>query len=64
MLGYRRALKAFREVVASVGDDPKDFGLHSLRIGGATAVVAGGKIPDRTVQREGRWKQGSESIKK
>ena len=53
VLGYRRAIRAFREVVESVGDDPKDFELHSLRIGGATAMAAGDEIPDRIVQREG-----------
>jgi len=44
VLGYRRALKAFREMVEAAGDSPKDFGLHSLRIGGATAMAAGGEI--------------------
>ena len=56
VLGYRRALKALRRIVELAGDDPKQFGLHSLRIGGATAMMAaGGQIPDRVVE------SGSES---
>ena len=64
VLGYRRALKALRRIVALAGDDPKQFGLHSLRFGGATAMAAGGQIPDRVVEREGRWKRKSGSAKK
>ena len=64
VLGYRRALKAFRQMVELVEDNPKNFGLHSLRIGGATAMAAGGEIPDRIVQREGRWKRGSGTMRK
>ena len=48
----------------SLSHDPKQFGLHSLRIGGATAMAAGGQIPDRVVEREGRWKRKSGSAKK
>ena len=64
MLGYRRALKALRQIVELAGNDPNPFGLHSLRIGGATAMAAGGQIPDRVVEREGRWKRKSGSAKK
>ena len=35
--------------------NPKDFGLHSLRAGGATATVNAG-VPDRLYKRYGRWK--------
>ncbi len=34
---------------------PKDFGLHSLRSGGATAAANGG-IKDHLFKRHGRWK--------
>ena len=64
VLGYRRALKALRHIVELAGDDPKQFGLHSLRIGGATATAAGGQTPDRVVEREGRWKRKSGLAKK
>lgn len=39
---YGRALQAIREVVAKSGRNPKQFALNSLRIGGATSLVAGG----------------------
>ena len=47
VLGYRRALKALRQIVEQAGDNPKEFGLHSLRIGGATTMAARGEISDR-----------------
>jgi len=64
VLGYRRALKALRQIVGQEGYNPMDFGLHSLRIGGATAMAAGGEISDRVVNDEGRWKGNSGSLRK
>ena len=37
------------------GLDPKQYGLHSLRSGGATTTAALG-IPDRLLQRQGGWR--------
>ena len=34
VLKYDQALQAFREIAKKSGRDPKDFALHSLRIGG------------------------------
>ena len=34
--------------------NPKEFGLHSLRSGGATAAANAG-VPDRLFKRHGRW---------
>ena len=43
-----------RELMASIGENPADFGTHSYRIGGATALFAAGA--DETVIRTmGRW---------
>ena len=53
---YRKATEALRDVVEKSGRDPKDFALHSLRIGGPSALAAGGEVSDRVVQRAGRWK--------
>ena len=44
VLKYGQALQAFRELVKKSGRDPKDFALHSLRIGGASILVAGGRF--------------------
>ena len=43
-----------RRLMASIGEDPSQFGTHSFRIGGATALFAAGA--DETVIRTmGRW---------
>ena len=54
--GYTQALAALRQIVARNGGDPQEVRLHSLRIGAATALAAGGVVPDRIIQREGRWR--------
>ena len=53
---YDQALRAFREIVEQSGRNPKEFALHSLRIGGASTLAAGGDVSDRIIQQEGRWK--------
>ena len=53
--GYTEALGALRQVVEKAGDDPREVALHSLRIGGATTLAAGGDVPQRVIQRESRW---------
>ena len=53
---YGRALRAVKEVVAKSGCNPDEFALHSLRIGGATTLAAGGDVSERVIQREGRWR--------
>ena len=52
---YDQALRAFREIVEKSGRNPKEFALHSLRIGGASTLAAGGDVSDRVIQKEGRW---------
>ena len=47
-------LHLIREIVAICGENPEEFGTHSMRIGGATALFAAGA--DMTVVRTmGRW---------
>ena len=50
----QQAMVALREVVALAGVRADEYALHSLRIGGATHLSAGGASPE-TSQREGRW---------
>ena len=38
-----------------LGFDPSQFGLHSLRAGGATTAANAG-VPDRLFKRHGRWR--------
>ena len=42
------------EIWKKVGLPEGSFGLHSLRSGGATA--AGNVVPERSIQKHGRWK--------
>ncbi len=45
----------FLAKLRELGFDPKLFGLHSLRSGGASAVANAG-VPDRLFKRHGRWR--------
>ena len=48
------AESALRQVVSFAGLQPSEYALHSLRIGGATHLAAGGASPE-DLRREGRW---------
>ena len=52
---YSRALSALRDVLTESGRDPRHYGLHSLRVEGATVLASGGDISERVIQREGKW---------
>ena len=56
VLRYDHALQAFRDIVANAGRRPEHFALHSLRIGGATSLAAGGDVSEVAIQREGGWR--------
>ena len=43
-----------KTLMAHVGEDPTEFGTHSLRIGGATALFAAGATP-LVIRTMGRW---------
>jgi hypothetical protein len=43
-----------RRVMEAAGRDPRRFGAHSLRIGGATAALAAGVQP-QLIRLMGRW---------
>ena len=53
-LSYTRMREVFLAKLKSLGFDANQFGLHSLRAGGATAAANAG-IPDRLFKRHGRW---------
>ena len=42
------------DMLAAIGLDKRQFGLHSLRSGGASAA-ANARVPDRFFKRHGRW---------
>ena len=54
MWTQQQATAALRKVVALAGVRAEEYALHSLRIGGATHLSAGGATPE-VLQREGRW---------
>ena len=53
-ISYSTARTGCLKLVAKIGLDPNDFGLHSARSGGATAAANRG-VPDRLFKRHGRW---------
>ena len=59
-LSYSRLRELLSDRIQGLGMDPKQFGMHSLRAGGATAAANAG-VPDRLFKRHGRWR--SESAK-
>ena len=59
-MSYSRCREIFKDALVTIGVDPKPFGLHSLRAGGATAAANAG-VGDRLFKRHGRWR--SESAK-
>lgn len=53
-LTYSRLRECFKAKLDELGFPSQQYGLHSLRSGGATAAANGG-VPDRLFKRHGRW---------
>ena len=54
-ISYTCLRDLFKTKIADLGLPPSNFGLHSLRAGGATAA-ANAKVPDRLFKRYSCWK--------
>ena len=54
-LSYSRLSELFKLKLEQLGYRAADYGLHSLRAGGATAAASAG-VSDRLFKRHGRWK--------
>ena len=54
-LSYTRAREIVLSAFDSIGLPKQDYGLHSLRAGGASGA-ANARVPDRLFKRRGRWK--------
>ena len=54
-LSYTRSREIVLEALSKIGLNPKLFGLHSLRSGGATPAANSG-VPDKLFKRHGRWR--------
>ena len=53
-ISYTRMRELVLKKLSAIGLDPKRFGLHSLRSGGASAAANAG-VPDRMFKWHGRW---------
>ena len=58
---YSRARELIRAVLVQAGVNASEYGLHSLRSGGASIAIAAG-LPDRLVKRQGGWKSDSAMV--
>ena len=54
-LSYTRAREVMLDMLSAIGLDKRQFGLHSLRAGGASAAANAG-VADRFFKRHGRWR--------
>ena len=54
-LSYTTVREAVLEKLQAIGLDKRQYGLHSLRAGGASAAANAG-VPDRMFKRHGRWR--------
>jgi len=54
-ISYTCMRSLFIKKMAQLGFPAQDFGLHSLKAGGATAA-ANAKVPDHIFKRHGRWR--------
>ncbi len=53
-ISYTRVREILIKELGELGLNPKQFGTHSLRAGGASAAANAG-VPDRLFKRHGRW---------
>ena len=60
-ISYSTCKEILRDSLSQLGYNPNDYGLHSLRSGGATSVVhySSHSIPERLLNIHGRWKSDS-----
>ena len=57
-LSYTRAREVVLAKFRAIGVDTSGIGLHSLRIGGASAALNSG-VPNHVIKNHGRWKSDS-----
>ena len=54
-LSYSTLRELFKKKLSELGYPSEEFGLHSLRAGGASAAANAG-VPDRLFKKHGRWR--------
>ena len=56
-LSYSRCRQILKDCLKTLGYNHKNYGLHILRSGGATATVQNNQhLLERSLKRHGRWK--------
>ena len=61
-ISYSTCREILRDSLSQLGYNPNDYGLHSLRSGGATSAVhySGHSILERLLKIHGRWKSAKD----
>uniref|UniRef100_A0A7M5XBI0 Tyr recombinase domain-containing protein n=1 Tax=Clytia hemisphaerica TaxID=252671 RepID=A0A7M5XBI0_9CNID len=54
-ISYTSVREDIKKVLKRIGLNEKEYGVHSLRSGGASAAANLG-VPDRLIMKHGRWK--------
>ena len=61
-MSYSRAREIVLCAFEAIGLPRQDYGLHSLRAGGASAA-ANAQVTDRLFKRHGRWKSDKATVR-
>ena len=62
-ISYSRIRKIFKGYISEITATPENFGLHSLRSGGASAA-ASNSISNRLISKQGRWSSEKDCVVK
>ena len=61
-IGYSRMSECVKDALVAIGEDPKRYGLHSFRSGGATEVASRPGFDPRGLEKHGGWAPNSGSM--
>jgi len=61
-IGYSTVARLVKEALIGIGEDPKRYGLHSFRAGGATEVASKPDFDPRRLEKHGGWAPNSTSM--
>ena len=61
-IGYTRMSELVKDALIGIGEDPKRYGLHSFRAGGATEVASRPGFDPRRLEKHGGWAPNSSSM--
>ena len=61
-IGYSTMARLVKEALTEIGEDPRRYGLHSFRAGGATEVASKPDFEPRRLEKHGGWAPHSASM--